>query len=214
MGKIDRETSSRTTSGPPTRSWPPWARALMSLFLAFHMAAILTAALAVSPSSAEERRAAMAFRSYNDLINQGYGYHYYARLDTTVDPHDPRPWSTPIVIAEMEFDGDGPSGPRRVEVRLPGRVGERAWPRLRHQRQLDLAYHLTADPRWAASYARHLCKAEGCKRVAIYTQEHRIPDLGLMREAASHPGAPRVDLEEESLYGPRVKLGEFRCDEF
>jgi hypothetical protein len=79
---------------------------------------------------------------------------------------------------------------------------------------LDLAYHLSADPRWAASYARHLCKTRGCSRVTIYTQEHHIPDLALVREAASRSDASAVDLEAASTYSPRVKLGEFRCADF
>lgn len=183
----------------------------MSLAVLFHMAAILAGALAVHPSSDVERRSANLFRGYYELINQGYGHRYYSRLDTTVDPHQPRPWGTPVVIAEMEFDR--PPDEASVEiVRLPDRQPLR--PRLRHQRQLDLAYHLTSDPRWAASYARHLCKTRGCQRVTIYTQQHHIPDLALVRRAASAGGASAVDLEAESTYGPRVKLGEFRWTDF
>jgi hypothetical protein len=183
----------------------------MSLAILYHIAATLAGALAVAPSSEVEIRAARFFRCYYELINQGYGHRYYSRLDTTVDPHDPRPWATPVVIAEMEFDP--PQGETRSEVvRLPGR--ERPSIGLRHQRQLDLAYHLATDPRWAASYARHLCKTRGCQRVTIYTQEHRIPDLAIVREAAAGRGATSIDLEAESTYGPRVKLGEFRCTDF
>ena len=116
-----------------------------------------------------------------------------------------------MVTAEMEFNRARGEATREV-VRLPGL--RRPWPRLRHQRQLDLAYHLSADPRWAASYARHLCKTRGCSRVAIYAQQHHIPDLALVREAASRGDAESIDLEAESTYGPRRKLGEFRCDDF
>jgi hypothetical protein len=183
----------------------------MSLALLFHMAAILAGSLAVHPSSAIERKSAFYFKNYYNFINQGYGYHYYARLDTTVDPQHPRRWGTPVVTAEMEFEREGGRKTHEV-VRLPDRLCP--WPRLRYQRQLDLAYHLTADPRWSASYARHLCKTRGCSRVTVYTQEHQIPDLAHVREAASGRGAQAVDLEAESTYGPRVKLGEFRCADF
>lgn len=193
------------------RTWPAWAQLMMSVALLYHMGAILACAMAVSPSSEIERRAARPFMRYYELINQGYGYRYYSRLDGTVDPHDPRPWGTPIVTAEMEFER--PGGGKTSEVlRIPDL--QQPWPRLRHQRQLDLAYHLSADPRWGASYARHLCKARGCSRVTIYTQEHRIPDLALVREAASRGDAAAVDLDAESTYSPRVKLGEFRCADF
>jgi hypothetical protein len=183
----------------------------MSLALTFHLAAMLVAALAPPPSAEVVRRAAGAFRRYYELINQGYGYRYYSRLDATVDPHRPRPWATPVIVAELEFDRPG-GGTAREVVRLPAR--ERPSPRLRFQRQLDLAYHLSADPRWAASYARHLVVTRGCSRVTIYAQEHHIPDLATVRAAATEPGAPGVDLEAESTYGPRAKLGEFRCDDF
>ena len=207
------DESSRPGSTPRAagRSWPAWAQVSMSVALLYHLGAILAGAMAVSPSSEIERRAVEPFRRYYELINQGYGYRYYSRLDATVDPHRPRPWGTPVVTAEMEFER--PEGEKTTEVlRLPDL--QRPWPRLRHQRQLDLAYHLSADPRWAASYARHLCKTRGCSRVTIYTQEHHIPDLALVREAASRGDASAVDLEAASTYSPRVKLGEFRCADF
>ena len=183
----------------------------MSLAILYHIAATLAGSLAVHPSSEIERQAAQFFRCYYELINQGYGHRYYSRLDTTVDSHNPRPWATPVIIAEMEFDK--PQGGTNSEVvRLPS--SERPLVRLRHQRQLDLAYHLASDPRWAASYARHLCKTRGCQRVTVYTQEHRIPDLAVVREAAIGRRATIIDLETESTYGPRVKLGEFRCTDF
>jgi hypothetical protein len=193
------------------RLWPTWAQAVMSLAVLYHIAATLAGALAVGPSSEVERRAAEFFRRYYELINQGYGHRYYSRLDTTIDPHNPHPWGTPVVTAEMEFDRPE-GGPISEVVRLPNR--QRSWIRLRHQRELDLAYHLASDPRWAASYARHLCKTRGCQRVTIYTQEHHIPDLAFVRKAAAGGGAMSLDLDAESTYSPRVKLGEFQCTEF
>jgi hypothetical protein len=212
---LSSKSGESTRPGSPPRgvgrTWPVWAQVVMSMALAYHMAAILAGALAAHPSSEIEKRAVRAFRSYYEVINQGYGYRYYARLDRTVDPRHPRPWGTPVVIAEMEFERAG-QGTTSEVVRLPDRLG--SWPRLRHQRQLDLAYHLSADPRWAASYARHLCKTRGCSRVAIFTRDHLIPDLDCVRSAAVDRDAPPVDLEAESTYGPRVKLGEFRCTDF
>lgn len=193
------------------RLWPSWAQGVMSIAILYHIAATLAGSLAVDPSSAIEREAAQFFRCYYELINQGYGHRYYSRLDTTVNAHNPRPWATPVIVAEMEFDQ--PQGGTSSEVvRLPS--PERSLVRLRHQRQLDLAYHLASDPRWAASYARHLCKTRGCHRVTLYTQEHRIPDLALVREAAIGRSATIIDLDTDSTYGPRVKLGEFRCTDF
>jgi len=205
--KTDAKFSMSSFSTP----WPAWAKALASLVILYHMAAILSGAMAGHPSSIIEQRAAHFFKPYHQLINQGYAYRYYARLDMSVDPSHPRPWGTPVVTAEMEFDR--PEGRKEAEsLRLPAR--RPASPRLRHQRELDLAYHLAANPRWAASYARHLCKTRGCSRVTISTREHRIPPLALVRQAASDPSAPAVDLDAESTYSPSVKLGEFRCEDF
>jgi hypothetical protein len=190
-------------------TWRWQAKLLVSLLLLYHMSAILAGALGGPPSSPLQQRAAALFRRYFGFVNQGYAYRYYARLDTTVDVHSPHPWSTPVVTLEMEFAG--PQGVRQEVVRLPGR--ERVWPRLRFQRQLDLAYHVTSDPRWAGSYARYVCKKFGCSKVTVYTQEHQIPDLAAVRAAASGLGEP-VDLEADSTYAHRLKLGEFRCEDF
>jgi hypothetical protein len=182
---------------------------LVSGALLYHMTAIVAGAVGGQPSSPFERRVASVFRHYFGFVNQGYAYRYYAKLDTTVDAHDPRPWSTPVVTLEMEFKS--PEGVKHEVYRLPRREG--LWPRLRYQRELDLAYHLTSDPRWVGTYARHLCKTLGCTKVSVYTQEHQIPDLALVRAAASGAGDP-IDFEAETTYAHRVKLGEFQCTDF
>ena len=192
-------------------TWPRWLQATASVAIALHLAAIVTAALAAGPSSTLQKRIASYFFRYNDLVNQGYGYRFYSRLDSTVDPLHPHPWGTPVITAEMKFAAS--DGRESVEsLRLPEKDG--SWPRLRHQRQLDLAYHLSADPRWAASYARHLMKTRGCKTVAIYTQEHTIPDLRKARSAAGQGAWRSIELDDAATYTPRVSLGEFRCDDF
>jgi hypothetical protein len=202
-----------TSRSSPARgvSWPVWAQALASVALILHISAILAGCLAAPPCSQLEASAFALFRPYSDFIYQGVGYRYYARLDTTVDPADPRPWGTPIVFAEMDFDS--PRGkPHRITLRLPDAGPLR--PRLRHQRRIDLAYHLAADPRWAASYARHLCKSYGCKRVALHTQTHTIPDLARLHATGGPIADSSLDPEDGSTFGPRIKLGEFECTDF
>jgi hypothetical protein len=202
-------TNGRSHQSATIAPWRQPAKLLVSLALLYHISAILAGAVGGHPSSPIEHKAANFFRYYFGFVNQGYAYRYYAKLDTTVDPHHPHPWSTPVVTLEMEFSS--PEGVRQEVYRLPRR--ERLWPRLRFQRELDLAYHLTSDPRWVGTYARHLCKKLGCTKVTVYTQEHQIPDLALVRAAASGTGDP-VDLEAESTYAHRVKLGEFKCTDF
>jgi hypothetical protein len=198
--------------GSPPRAWSRPLKVVVSIMLAMHIVAIATAHFSSAPSSEIEQKAAALFKCYYDLINQGYGYRYYSRLDLSVSPLERHPWGTPIVLLEMEFDGPGKEV-RKESVRLPELPGHRLWPRLRHQRQLDLAYHLKSDTRWAASYARHLCKTRGCDRVTIFLQDHQIPDLALVRAAASGMGES-IDLDGESTYGPRSNLGEYRCTNF
>jgi hypothetical protein len=194
---------------PSGRSWPNWLQLVVSLALAFHFCALLAAALAAPPNSPLEAQVFQPFKPYCDLIDQNVGYRYYSQLDTTVDPRDPRPWWVPVVTAEMTFeDKAGPT--RRETLRLPD--FHHIWPRLRHQRRIDLAYHLAADPRWAASYARHLCLTRGCDRVTISSQQHRVPDPARLR--ALLESGSRIDLEAESKYSTSVTLGEFRCTEF
>ncbi len=201
-------TDATNVPSASTERWRTPAKLLVSIALLYHTSAILAGALAGPPSSPVERKAANLFRYYYGFVNQGYAYRYYARLDTTVDPAHPHPWNTPVITMEMEFAGA--EGVRHEVLRLPRR--DARWPRLRFQRELDLAYHLTSDPRWVGTYARHVCKTLGCTKVTLYTQEHQIPDLASVRSAAA--GGGTIDLEAESTYGPRVKLGEFKCTDF
>ncbi|MDR3639628.1 MAG: hypothetical protein P4L84_37860 [Isosphaeraceae bacterium] len=191
--------------------WPAWAQLLASLAVLFHLCALVAACLGAPPSSWVESRAYETFRPYCDLTFQGVAYRYYSRLDTTVDPANPRPWGTPILLAEMESkDQDGTT--LRRTLRLPD--AEPVWPRLRHQRRIDLAFHLAADPRWAASYARHICKSYGCERVSLSVQAHYIPDLSRLHNADGALTASLLEPDDGSTYGPRIKLGEFRCTDF
>jgi hypothetical protein len=193
------------------RGWPVWARCLTSVVLLVHMVAIVAAAVAAPPSSDLQRAIADRFAHYYELIDQGYGYRYYA----------PEPPPTAVVKARLRFaDGRG----ERV-VRLPDRA---QWPRLRYQRHLALAHHLFEDfsaakeapggpepSRWAASYARHLCRTNpGCTGVTLTLEMHLIPDLRLIREAASRPGAAPVDVDAEAFFTVPERIGDYSCDDF
>lgn len=170
------------------------ARVLISAGLAWHFAALLAGAFAASPSSPLQRSIARAFAPYNSLVHQGFGFRYYSRLDATTDPAHPRRWGTPVVTLKMHFDDGRPP----EEVRLPDEAA--TFPGLRHQRRLNLAYHLAGDPRWAASYARHLVLARGCQKVEVTCREHSIPPPG---------DAGRG----EGTFSEPYLLGTFRWDE-
>lgn len=158
--------------------WPGWLRRIVSLFLIFHLMAMLAIALAARPSSPLQRELATPFAWYAELTNLGQAHRYYA----------PAPPPTPIAIAEL-LDADGRTIATR---RLPDRSIK---PRLRYQRALALAFHLYQDHRaavdagapagssvWGRSYARHLlAQHPQAARVRLRVQQHLIPDLVRVR---------------------------------
>ncbi|HEX8200782.1 MAG TPA: hypothetical protein VF590_09860 [Isosphaeraceae bacterium] len=192
------------------RAWPVWARVLASMALLAHMAAILAAAVSAPPSSELQRGLARGFERYYELTDQGYGYRYYT---------EPPP--TALIRARLRF-ADG--RPEQV-VQLPDRARR---PRLRYQRHLALAYHLFEDfnaarsapggpvpSRWARSYARHLCRTHpGCSGVTLALVMHLIPDLRVIREAASRPGATPVDVDDERFFTVPERIGDYPCADF
>ncbi len=196
-------------ASPSAWARPGWARSLVTLALFYHMAAVVSGALGVPPSSFLERRIADFFRPYHDLVDQGYAYRYYA---------EPPP--TPVITATLHFAEGRPD----QTIRLPDRnIGG---PRMRHQRQLALANALFTDvadarrvsgdtrkSRLAAAYARHLCTTHpGCASVILYGSQHLIPDPDHVQEALSAPGQTRFDLFDESLFTTPEWIGEFACD--
>jgi hypothetical protein len=179
----------------------------VSAVLIFHLVAVLAAALAVPPSSPLERSVADLFEPYNELIDQGYAYRYYA----------PEPPPTPVVTATVRYADGRPD----ESLRLPQRG---LWPRLLYQRQLALAFHLRDDfeqarrvtgdgtqSRYARSYARHIARSRpGCATVTLYVQDHLIPDPGRVAEGL-HAGRA-VDLDAEEFFTVPERIGEFPCD--
>jgi hypothetical protein len=210
LGKFD--TVSATSPDPAVETgrdgvWPVWARRAVSLALAFHLAAVLAGALGAAPASELQLAIRNLFAPYYQALDQGYTYRYYA----------PEPPPTPVVTARVRFADGRPE----ETLRLPRRG---VLPRLRYQRQLALAYHLTSDfeearratgdgsrSAWARSYARHIARAyAGCASITLFTQLHLIPDPRQVREAleARRP----VDLDAEEYYTAPERIGEFPCD--
>jgi hypothetical protein len=205
IGKIDTIAA----ADHEKTAWPVWARAVVSVALLFHIAAIVAGALAATPSSALERSAAQVFAPYHQAIDQGYAYRYYA----------PEPGPTPIAIARIQYRDGRPE----ETVRLPDRDVK---PRLLYQRQLALANHLAEDfeaarsmtgdgsrSRWARSYARHLAKTRpGSASITLLIQSHLIPDPERVRQELAAPGTTHVDLDAEEFYTTPERIGEFPCD--
>jgi hypothetical protein len=190
--------------------WSLGARAAASLAIGWHLVAILSAAWATPPASLLERAVANRFASYNQAIDQGYSYRYYA----------PEPPPTPVIEARLRFD-DG----REQTIRIPD-WGRR--PRMLYQRELALANHLYQEwlnrrgldaeeaaavfpARWAASYARHLGHVHGCREVAFYAKLHLIPPLAEVQRMLALGEGP-VDLDAERWYETPQRIGVFPCD--
>jgi hypothetical protein len=209
MSKSGTFHPSHGDEGTQTGDWSPLARRVVTIALVLHFAAILAGALAASPASELERTAAELFAGYHQLIDQGYGYRYYA----------PEPGPTPVVTATIRFTDGRPE----ETIRLPQRG---LLPRLRYQRQLALANHLVTDfeearrgtgdgarSAFARSYARHLSRAQpGCAAVTLYAQAHLIPDPRQVGDTLR--GGENVDIDAEAFYTVPERIGEFPCDAF
>jgi hypothetical protein len=207
MGGGKTGKSATVSTAGQDGAWPAWARRLVTAALLFHAAAVLAGALAAPPSSSVERAMADVFSPYNQVVDQGYAYRYYA----------PEPGPTPVVTASIRFA----DGRQEVAVRLPARG---TLPRLRYQRQLALANHLMSDfaearritgdgsrSAYAQSYARHLARSHaGCASVTLYGQVHLIPDPRQVHEAIAAGKA--VDIDAEEYFTAPELIGEFACD--
>lgn len=209
--KSDTTGKDRQADGRAGAAWPAWARRLASAVLAFHLVGLLAGAMVAPPSSFLEQDLERLFARYHHWIDQGYTYRYYA----------PEPGPTPIATATIHYADGRPD----ETVRIPERG---VFPRLRYQRQLALANHLTNDfqaaraetgdgarSRWAQSYARHLARTHpGCATITLYSQIHLIPELERVRQAQAEPGRRGVDLDAEEFFTTPERIGEFSCDAF
>ncbi len=187
---------------PSGRTWPGWARWIVSGALAYHLAAVVLAGLADPPSSPLEQRAAAAFRRYYELTDLRQSHRYYGDIG-----------GTPVATAEIQFRDGQPS--KTVLIPDPS-----ARPRILYQRQLALAYHLTGDVQaaresgvgseasvWARSYARHLCRTHpGASSVTLKIRAHVIPPPERLLAAGG-----KLDVDADEFFTPFLVIGDFPC---
>jgi hypothetical protein len=189
------------------RVWPVWSRVVVSVVLLLHAAAILSGVFATPPASELERNLAEFFLPYNELIDQGYSYRYFA----------PEPPPTPILIAKL-YDKQG----RELRsVRIPERG---VTPRQRYQRQLAVANAIASsveqtrqDPRhslpfWSTAFGKHLGRLDpSCARVRLFLEYHLIPNLQeIGSQLASEGRSP--DLDDPRFYSVPELIGDIECD--
>ena len=195
-------------SGEPGKTWPEWARWVVTGLLLVHVSAVLAGALGAPPSSGLEHDIAEFFGPYHQMLDQGDSYRYYS---TAFPP-------TPVVTATLTF-ADG--RPERV-VRIPER-GLR--PRLLYQRQLALAHNLMegfeaarregdgSKSRWAHAFASHLCRTNpGCSSATLHLQMHLVPTIERVQQLLKTPTLTPVDLDAEEFTTAPERIGVFPCD--
>lgn len=178
---------------PPHRSsWRRLARGAISLWLVFHISAVILAPASVSPSSGLVRSAWDLCRPYLQVLYLNHGYHFFA----------PEPSASTLVafVAERE---DG--------TVLHGRIPHRdIGPRLLYHRHFMLTEHLgAAEPGlrgpWCRSYANHIGREYQAAKVSLTMIRHNLPTMEMVRNG--------VPLDDPRSYEEQP-LGVFRCDAF
>lgn len=180
------------TVGPPR----PAVRAVVSLLVALHVAAVFIGPWAMEPSSGLARGFAGVFRPYMDVLSLGNGYRFFA----------PEPGPSHLVRYELTLD-DG----TLVEGAFPDRT--RHWPRLLYHRYFMLSEFVNTlagpeldNPRakvYAQGYARHLADQYNAKTVKLYLRRHYVPRPGEVQRG--------LKLTDKSLYEERP-LATFQRD--
>jgi hypothetical protein len=165
-----------------------WA---ISLWLVFHLGAIVIAPLAVGPSSEIVHAAWGFFGPYVELLYLNHGYHFFA----------PEPEESTLVAYEAER----PDG-TIVHGRIPDRDIS---PRLLYHRYFMLTEHMRDAPEelrelWYRSYADQIGRQYGASRVALIRQTHLLPS----RERIMEGGR----LTDPESYEDQP-LGDFTCND-
>jgi hypothetical protein len=186
---VDSDFGTPEHAPPPQRPKVRLLRGAVSLWLAFHLAAIVIAPAAVAPSSDLIREAKELFQPYLDLFYLDHGYHFFA----------PEP-SESTLLAFMAERADGTV----FRGRIPDRQTQ---PRLLYHRYFMLTEHMRDAPEelkrlWHDSYAQHLGWKYGARRVNLVEQTHNLPTMERVRNGGL--------LTDPESYEDRP-LGEFPC---
>ena len=163
-----------------------WA---VSIWLVFHLSAIIIAPFSVDPSSDLIQGAWGLFQPYLQLLFLNHGYHFFA----------PEPTESTL----LAFEAERPDG-TVVEGRIPNRSIQ---PRLLYHRHFMLTEHLRDAPEelqkeWVESYAEHLCWKYGAARVKLTGQLHNLPSMEMVRDG--------VRLDDPESYESEL-FGVFEC---
>ena len=159
LDEAESATLAKPVGGPGLSRPLRWA---ISVWLVWHLGAIIIAPSAVGPSSDLVHAAWDFFGPYVELLYLNHGYHFFA----------PEPEESTLVAYEAER----PDG-----TIIRGRVPDRAIsPRLLYHRYFMLTEHMRDAPKefrelWYRSYADQIGRQYGASRVALIRQTHFLP---------------------------------------
>ena len=168
---------SSASPASPSFTLSPGVRAVASVLLALHLAAVVSAPLAGPNPSRLASAMFLLFRPYLEAAYLNHAYLFFV----------PEPGPGHLVRYELEM----PDGTRR-EGQFPNRAEHR--PRLLYHRHFMLSEKIGGPPddriaAWTRSYAEHLLARHGARRVTLYLRVHLLPDDELVRRGRSldHP---------------------------
>lgn len=181
-----------TTTDPPTADPARSHRVVrwaVSVWLAFHLGAMVVAPAAVGPSSDLAQSAWAFYRPYLQALYLNNGWHFFA----------PEPAESTL----LGYAAERPDG-TVVRGRIPN-FGIR--PRLLYHRHFMLTEHMAQAPpelekAWHESYARHVGRKFGATRVSLTRQTHYLAPMEEVRKGT------RLDAPASYEEQP---LGVFRC---
>jgi hypothetical protein len=166
-------------------------RYCINLWVVLHFTAILAAAGTIGQASGYAMAVWQVFRPYLEVLFLNHGFNFYA----------PEPSATMMIT----FEAERPDGSITT-----GQIPDPAlWPRLLYQRNLLLTEHIglvpmdNRDP-WYRSYAQHLCRKLGARKVHLTLVKHDPMPMEMFRNGGH--------LDDPITYF-KLDLGDFSCDE-
>jgi hypothetical protein len=167
-------------------------RTAVSIWLVFHLGAIVIAPAAVAPSSDLIQQLWGWFQPDLEVLYLDHGYHFFA----------PEPTESTL----LAYAAECPDG-TIVRGRIPDR---RTQPRLLYHRYFMLTEHMNdaeeaQQKLWHESYAQHLGRKYGAPRVTLIQQTHNLPTMERVRSGGQ--------LSDPESYEERT-LGVFSCGDY
>ena len=188
--ETDVVPAANETEAAPRPPRMRFLRRAVSVWLVFHLAAIVNAPASIDPASGLVRSAWSLFQPYLEVLYLDHGYHFFA--------------PEPVESTLLAFEAQRPDG-QVIRGRIPSRATR---PRLLYHRYFMLTEHMSDAPEefrdaWYESYAQHIGHEFGARRVTLIQQTHNLPTVERIREGGR--------LTDPESYEAR-SLGTFRCD--